>query len=141
MTAAANFVWANRQLIGQAVRAAFQHVCAVPAEPLGLRLVYDLSHNIAKLQQHLVEGHPLALCVHRKGATRAFPAGHPHLPAESRAIGQAVLIPDDMGRCSYVALGAAGRWSAASARAAMAGRALSRHDRVARYRTVPLSRP
>jgi len=72
---------------------------------LGLEQVYDVAHNIAKIEQHTVEGRQHTLCVHRKGATRAFPANHPEVPAIYREIGQPVLIPGDMGRCSYVAVG------------------------------------
>src|SRR5207244_2626444 len=74
---------------------------------LGLELVYDVSHNLAKLETHVVDGAPVALCVHRKGATRAFPADHPDLPARYRRADcpQPVLIPGDMGRYSYVAVG------------------------------------
>jgi tRNA-splicing ligase RtcB (3'-phosphate/5'-hydroxy nucleic acid ligase) len=70
-----------------------------------MTLLYDVAHNIAKMETHLVDGKPRELCVHRKGATRAFPAGNPELPAEYRAIGQPVLIPGDMGRCSYILVG------------------------------------
>jgi tRNA-splicing ligase RtcB len=75
---------------------------------LGMTLVYDVCHNIAKFEEHMVAGRRRRLCVHRKGATRAFAAGHPALPDAVRAIGQPVLIPGDMGRYSYVLIGAAG---------------------------------
>jgi tRNA-splicing ligase RtcB len=74
-------------------------------QELGMRQVYDVCHNIAKLEEYTVNGKKQALCVHRKGATRAFPAGHPDIPDIYRSLGQPVLIPGDMGRCSYVALG------------------------------------
>jgi tRNA-splicing ligase RtcB len=70
-----------------------------------MRLVYDVAHNIAKIEKHRVDGKEVTLCVHRKGATRAFPAGHPDLPAAYRSVGQPVLIPGDMGSYSYVAVG------------------------------------
>ena len=75
------------------------------AESLGLELVYDVAHNIAKMEHHRVAGEERLLCVHRKGATRAFPAGHLELPARYKSIGQPVIIPGDMGRASYVLVG------------------------------------
>jgi tRNA-splicing ligase RtcB len=72
---------------------------------LGLEIVYDVAHNIAKMEEYQVEGKRLSLCIHRKGATRAFPAGHPEVPAIYAEIGQPVLIPGDMGRYSYVLVG------------------------------------
>jgi tRNA-splicing ligase RtcB len=141
MAAAANFAWANRQLIGQAVRAAFRRVLGTPAERLGLELVYDLSHNVAKIEQHHVAGQPIVLCVHRKGATRAFPPGHPDVPAEYRAVGQPVLIPGDMGRCSYVAVGAPGAMELTFGSSCHgAGRSLSRHAAVRLLRGVDVAR-
>jgi len=137
MAAAANFAWANRQLIGGAVRAAFERVFGAPAERLGLELVYDLSHNVARIEQHDVAGRQMALCVHRKGATRAFPPGHPDVPAEYRAIGQPVLIPGDMGRCSYVAVGAPQAMELTFGSSCHgAGRSLSRHAAVRLLRGV-----
>jgi tRNA-splicing ligase RtcB len=92
-----------------------------------IEVVYDVAHNIAKIERHTFEGQALDLCVHRKGATRAFPAGHPEIPARYRAVGQPVLIPGDMGRCSYVCVGLeaamAETWGSACHGA---GRALSR---------------
>ena len=105
MAAAANFAFANRQLITHWVREAFARVMKRPAEELGLNVVYDVAHNIAKNEEHAVGGGRQVVCVHRKGATRAFPAGHPSLPMEYRDIGQPVLIPGDMGRYSFVAVG------------------------------------
>jgi tRNA-splicing ligase RtcB len=108
MNAAANFAWANRQWITDSVRTAFAEVFERPAERLGLHLVYDVSHNLAKLETHEVDGHVRSVCVHRKGATRAFPAGHPEVPPAYRSAGQPVLIPGDMGRASWVLAGAPG---------------------------------
>ncbi len=105
MAAAANFAWANRQTIAHAVRTAFGGVFGRDPRSLGLALVYDVSHNIAKFERHVVDGRPLDVCVHRKGATRAFPPGHPETPARYRAVGQPVLVPGDMGRHSWVAVG------------------------------------
>ena len=105
MAAAANFAWANRQCICQMVRDAFGRVFGKKAPAAKLRMVYDVAHNIAKIEEHLVGGARVRLCVHRKGATRAFPAGHPDVPTRYRDVGQPVLIPGDMGRYSYVAVG------------------------------------
>ena len=125
MAAAANFAWANRQLIAHSVRAA---VSSVFGAATSLELVYDLSHNIAKVERHVVDGEPIDVCVHRKGATRAFPQGHPDVPAAYRDVGQPVLIPGDMGRASYVAVGAPGSLERSFGSSCHgAGRAMSRH--------------
>ena len=105
MAAAANYAWANRQAIMQQVRQVFEKVFRSSAERLGLRLVYDVAHNVAKFERHLVDGVERELCVHRKGATRAFGPGAEELPEEYRQHGQPVLIPGDMGRGSYVLAG------------------------------------
>ncbi len=105
MRCAANFAWANRQIMTHLVRKAFMSVFGKPAERLGLSLVYDVAHNIAKMETYEVDGKNRTLCVHRKGATRAFPPGHPEVPAKYRDVGQPVLIPGDMGRFSYVLVG------------------------------------
>ena len=105
MRAAANFAWANRQCIADGVRRAFSTVLRRGPEDIGLDLVYDVAHNIAKLEQHRITDGSVRCLVHRKGATRAFPAGHPDVPATYRAVGQPVLVPGDMGRASYVLVG------------------------------------
>jgi tRNA-splicing ligase RtcB len=105
MSAAANFAWGNRQVITHWIREAFERVFGQSAEALGMTLVYDVSHNIAKIEEYVVDGRRREVVVHRKGATRAFPAGHPDVPARYRAIGQPVLIPGDMGRYSFIAVG------------------------------------
>jgi tRNA-splicing ligase RtcB len=105
MACAANYAWANRQCIAHWVRESFMKVLGKGRRELGLEQVYDVAHNIAKIEQHEVEGRPQTVCVHRKGATRSFPAGHPDVPAIYRNIGQPVLIPGDMGRYSYIAVG------------------------------------
>jgi tRNA-splicing ligase RtcB len=107
MRAAANFAWCNRQIMTHLAREAFSEVFDRPAERLGMHLVYDVAHNIAKLESYDVDGKTRPLCVHRKGATRAFPPGHDELPAKYRSIGQPVLVPGDMGRFSYVLVGQA----------------------------------
>ena len=105
MAAAANFAFANRQIITHQVREALGRVLGMGPADLGARLVYDVAHNIAKLEDHTWEGRKRRLLVHRKGATRALPAGHPSVPDTYRAVGQPVLIPGDMGRYSYIAVG------------------------------------
>ena len=105
MAAAANFAWANRQYITDLTRRAFARVLERPVGELAMDVLYDVGHNSAKIEQHTFEGRPVELCVHRKGATRAFPAGHPELPERYRDVGQPVLVPGDMGRYSYVAVG------------------------------------
>jgi tRNA-splicing ligase RtcB len=105
MAAAANYAWANRQVImSQAEKAFLQALGATPNE-LGFSLIYDVCHNIAKIEEHGVDGRKRRLCVHRKGATRAFPPGHPQIPGPYQEIGQPVLIPGDMGRYSYLLVG------------------------------------
>jgi tRNA-splicing ligase RtcB len=105
MRAAANYAWANRQCITHWVREAFCRVMGVSERDAGLELIYDVTHNIAKIEEHLVDGLNEKLCVHRKGATRAFPPGHPDVPEKYRAAGQPILIPGDMGTMSYVLAG------------------------------------
>ncbi len=105
MRCAANYAWANRQCITHWVREAFCQVMGRKGEDAGLELIYDVTHNIAKIEEHSVNGKKQKLCVHRKGATRAFPAGHPDIPDKYSKIGQPVLIPGDMGRVSYVLVG------------------------------------
>jgi tRNA-splicing ligase RtcB (3'-phosphate/5'-hydroxy nucleic acid ligase) len=105
MRAAANFAFANRHVLAQAAEEAFLRALGVGPADLGWGLVYDVAHNIAKDETHVVDGTRRRLLVHRKGATRAFPPGHPELPADYRALGQPVLIPGDMGRYSFVLLG------------------------------------
>ncbi|MEK7270125.1 MAG: RtcB family protein [Planctomycetota bacterium] len=108
MAAAANFAWVNRQVIAALAGRALAQSLGISEDRLGMRLVWDVCHNIAKFEEHEVEGRVRRLCVHRKGATRAFGPHHPLLPAAWRELGQPVLIPGDMGRCSYVLLGTEG---------------------------------
>jgi len=108
MAAAANYAWANRQVIMHWARESFERALAMSPRELQMTLVYDVAHNIAKKERHVVDGRERQVCVHRKGATRSFPAGHPDLPKAYRDAGQPVLIPGDMGRASYVLVGAPG---------------------------------
>ncbi|WP_155059162.1 RtcB family protein [Streptomyces blattellae] len=121
MAAAANYGRANRQLLSDAARGVFRRVTGVR-----LSLVYDVSHNLAKMETHEVDGARRPLCVHRKGATRAFPPGHPELPDDVREFGQPVLIPGTMGTASYVLTGVPGG-DAFHSTCHGAGRTLSRH--------------
>jgi len=105
MAAAANFAWANRQMITHWVRESFKHVFHKNPEDLGISVIYDVAHNIAKIEEHVVEGKKYKVIVHRKGATRAFPPDHPEIPAKYRSIGQPVLIPGSMGTASYILVG------------------------------------
>ena len=128
MRAAANFAFANRQLIMWQTREVFERIFGRSWEDLGIHLVYDIAHNIAKFEEHRVAGAaPKTVCVHRKGATRAFPPGHPEVPARYRAIGQPVIIPGDMGRASWVLAGAPGSMERSFGTSCHgAGRAMSR---------------
>ena len=105
MACAANYAWTNRQCITHWTRESFVKVFGKSLSELGLEQIYDVCHNIAKIEEYTIDGDKQDLCVHRKGATRAFPAGHPDIPDIYRNIGQPVLIPGDMGRCSYILLG------------------------------------
>ncbi len=127
MQAAANFARANRHVLADGVREAFQAVFERSARDLGLDLVYDVAHNLAKIEDHEIEGRAVPLCVHRKGATRAFGPGHPEIPVGYRDIGQPVIIPGSMGTASYVLVGtAASALRAFSSTCHGAGRAMSR---------------
>jgi tRNA-splicing ligase RtcB len=128
MAGAANFAFANRQLITAWVRESFEQVLGKGPADLGLQVIYDVCHNIAKWETHEVAGRLRRLCVHRKGATRAFPPGHAETPAVYREIGQPVLIPGDMGRYSYVLVGTQGAMAETFGSTCHgAGRVLSRH--------------
>ncbi len=108
MRAAANFAWCNRHLLAHLARQTFAHRFGKSPEQLGMHMLYDVAHNIAKSETHTVDGRQMTLCVHRKGATRAFGPGHPDVVQRYRQVGQPVLIPGDMGRASYVLAGQAG---------------------------------
>lgn len=105
MQAAANFAWNNRQVIMHLARKAFRETFKMSESELGFKLVYDVCHNIAKIEKHKIDSEEKDVCVHRKGATRAFPPGSDLIPAKYRSVGQPVLIPGDMGRYSYIAVG------------------------------------
>jgi tRNA-splicing ligase RtcB len=125
MKAAANFAWANRHLIGQKIREAFKHIFG---QSTSVRTVYDVAHNIGKVETHAINGVSKKLIVHRKGATRAFPPGHGDLAKKYAAVGQPVLIPGTMGTASYVMVGTEESMALSFGSACHgAGRAMSRH--------------
>ncbi|MEM4623025.1 MAG: RtcB family protein [Desulfurococcaceae archaeon] len=133
MAAAANFAWTNRQIITHWVRESFRKVLKQDPEALGLEVIYDVAHNIAKIEEHVVNGEKYRVVVHRKGATRAFPPGHPDVPMDYRSIGQPVLIPGSMGTASYILVGipdGARTWYSAPHGA---GRWLSRGEAIRSY--------
>jgi len=105
MACAANYAWANRQIIMHWTMETFEKVLNIGPSDLKMEPLYDVCHNIAKLETHVVDGKKVALCVHRKGATRSLPPGHPDVPERYRKVGQPVLIPGDMETCSYVLAG------------------------------------
>jgi len=107
MACAANYAWANRQIMMHGVRQIFEQVLAIGPRELGLQLLYDVCHNIARKEEHSVEGNKRWVCVHRKGATRSFQPGHKDVPGVYRQVGQPILIPGDMGTASYVLVGTA----------------------------------
>lgn len=108
MRAAANFAWCNRQLLMWQTREVFETIFSRKWQDLSMNLIYDVAHNIAKFEKHTVNGQQKTLCVHRKGATRAFPPGHSEIPSRYQTIGQPVIIPGDMGRASWLLVGQQG---------------------------------
>jgi len=134
MSAAANYAWTNRQLITHWVRESFKQVLHKDPDQLDLHIIYDVAHNIAKIEEHVVNGKKTKLIVHRKGATRAFPPGHPEIPKDHKSLGQVVLIPGSMGTASYVMVGikeGARTWYSAPHGA---GRWMSREAATRRFR-------
>ncbi|MGI0130326.1 MAG: RtcB family protein [Thermoplasmata archaeon] len=141
MAAAANFAWANRQAITHGVRRAFSAVFERSDEELDLSIVYDISHNMAKVEEHEVDGERRPLLVHRKGATRAFPAGRAEVPDAYRPFGQPVLIPGDMGTASYVLAGLPTSMTRSFGSSCHgAGRRLSRHAAARAFRYEDVTR-
>ncbi|MDQ7783898.1 MAG: RtcB family protein [Desulfomonilaceae bacterium] len=127
MAAAANYAFANRQVLMHLARTAWEKSLGLSPRELQFRLLYDVCHNIAKFEQHTINGETRTVCVHRKGATRSFPAHHPVLPIKFRSTGQPVLIPGDMGRASYILAGEQGSMKESFGSACHgAGRLLSR---------------
>ena len=134
MSCAANFAFTNRHMIMHWVRESFIKTLEMKLEDIGLDLVYGLCHNIGKIEEHEINGKRKKVYVHRKGATRAFPAGHPEIPKDHQKVGQAVLIPGSMGTASYVLVGAETAKETFYSTAHGAGRVLSRHGALKRFR-------
>lgn len=131
LNAASNFAWANRHLLQEDIIAIFEHYFKSSAKSMGIGLVYDQAHNIAKFEKHMVDGREENLLVHRKGATRAFPPGHADVPEEYRGVGQPVLLPGSMGTASYVLRGTRKAMEVSFGTSAHgAGRRLSRHKAI-----------
>ena len=131
MAAAANFGWANRHILAHEARAAFAAAFELSPEATGMDLVFDVAHNLAKIESHQVNGREMSLCVHRKGATRAFGPGHPDLPPDLQSSGQPVFVPGSMGTASWVLKGQKDNPAFGSA-AHGAGRLMSRKKAKAR---------
>ena len=132
---AVNFAFANRQAISHWVRQSFEQVFHRSADSLGMKLIYDIAHNIAKLEEHVVDGKRVKVYVHRKGATRSLPPGHPLTPKDYKDVGQPVLIPGSMGTASYILVGAPASLEKSFGSAPHgSGRVMSRHAAKRRYR-------
>ncbi len=139
MACGANFAFNNRQIITHWVRETFEQVFKMGPKRHGLQTIYDVCHNIAKIEKHNVDGKEMKLCIHRKGATRAFPPGHESVPEVYRDLGQPILVPGDMGRYSYVLLGTQNAYQETFGTSCHgAGRAMSRHraKKIARGRSI-----
>ncbi len=138
MRCAANYAWANRQCLMHLTRLAFEKVFGMGPADLGMDLIYDVAHNIAKIEKYNINGKEKTLCVHRKGATRAFPPGHPELSEKYKKTGQPVIIPGDMGRYSYLLVGTRKAEETFYSTCHGAGRILSRSAaiRVGRGRSI-----
>jgi len=134
MACAANFAWCNRQMIVHWVRESFEKILNVNAEDSDMGIVYDVCHNIAKLEEHEVDGKKREVYVHRKGATRSFGSGKKEIPMKYRDVGQPVLIPGDMGTESYLLRGTKKAEETFGSTCHGAGRAMSRHQAVKRWR-------
>jgi len=132
MAAAVNYAFANRQMIAHWIRRVFARVLGSSA---GMDQVYDVCHNVAKIERHAVGGVEKQVCVHRKGATRSFGPGRPEIPAAYRSVGQPVIIPGSMGTASYILAGTKEAESLSfSSTAHGAGRVMSRHEALRRFR-------
>jgi len=134
MACAANFAWCNRQMIVHWVRESFEKVLHEKSEDLGMKIVYDVCHNIAKIEEHEVDGKKRKVCVHRKGATRSFGPDKTEIPIEYRDVGQPVLIPGDMGTESYILQGTKKAEETFGSTCHGAGRIMSRHQAIRLWR-------
>ncbi len=140
MKCAANYAWANRQCLMHLCRQTMMKFFKRSPKDLGMELVYDIAHNIAKIEKYNIAGKERSLCVHRKGATRAFPPGHPELPAKYQKTGQPVIIPGDMGRNSYLLAGTKKAEETFYSTCHGAGRMLSRSAAISACRGRSISR-
>ncbi|MFH1351586.1 MAG: RtcB family protein [Pseudomonadota bacterium] len=141
MACAANYAWANRQILMHLTRETFQRTLSIGPKELGMELLYDVCHNIAKTETHKIEGEERLLCVHRKGATRSLPPGHPKVPQIYRNTGQPVLIPGDMGTYSYVLAGTQGAMEQSFGSTCHgAGRVLSRSQAIKKAKGRSINR-
>ena len=140
MKAAANYAWANRQCLMHLARLVFEKVFRKTPKDIGMDLIYDVAHNIAKIEKYNIDGKERTLCVHRKGATRAFPPGHPDLPTKYKKIGQPVIIPGDMGRNSYLLVGTKKAEETFYSTCHGAGRVMSRSAAISACRGRSISR-
>ncbi|HOX16197.1 MAG TPA: RtcB family protein, partial [Smithellaceae bacterium] len=141
MACGANYAWANRQILMHLTREVMEKALQIAPRELGMRLVYDVCHNIAKIESFKIAGIEKKLCVHRKGATRAYPAGHEAVPGRYRSVGQPVLIPGDMGTGSYVLVGQTKAMSETFGSACHgAGRVMSRTQAIKTSRGRSISR-
>jgi tRNA-splicing ligase RtcB len=134
MACAANFAWCNRQLIVHWVRESFERVLRINAEDLGMDIIYDVCHNIAKREIHEIDGQKRTVIVHRKGATRAFGPKRSEIPLKYQDVGQPVLIPGDMGTESYVLCGMDKSEETFGSTCHGAGRVMSRNEAIRRWR-------
>ncbi|MCX6776322.1 MAG: RtcB family protein [Candidatus Micrarchaeota archaeon] len=133
MYSAVNYAFCNRQVMTHWIRETFEDVFKKSADALGMKLVYDVCHNIAKVEEHELNGKKTKLCVHRKGATRAFPAGRQEIPLIYRSVGQPVIIPGSMGTASYILVGDEGGKECFYSTCHGAGRTMSRHEAIRTY--------
>jgi tRNA-splicing ligase RtcB len=130
MASGANFAWSNRQMITHYLRQAWKKILG---EKENLQLVYDVAHNIAKIEEHEINGRKIELVVHRKGATRAFPPNHPEIPEKYREVGQPVLIPGSMGTASYILAGTEKGKESFFSTCHGAGRTMSRREATRKF--------
>jgi len=141
MCCAANFAWTNRQMIVHWVRQSFEKVFSRSADSMGMKIIYDVCHNIGKIEEHAANGRRTKVVVHRKGATRAFPPDHPETPGMYKSVGQPVLIPGDMGSCSFVLVGLPGAMERSFGSSCHgAGRAMSRSAATRKFRANDVER-
>ena len=141
MVCAVNYAKANRQVITHLIRNIFERLFKISPKELGMSLVYDVAHNIAKFEEHEIDGKKIKVCVHRKGATRAFPANRPEVPSVYRSVGQPVLIPGDMGRSSFVLVGTDKAMEETFGSTCHgAGRVMSRHAAMSQARGKSITR-